>query len=95
MDIVEMHEAFGGQVVCNLMAWQRGWQEPAIGAVPLEKLNPMGGSIALGHPFGATGARLVIQLANEMVRRNARYGLISACGAGATAAAMILEREPS
>jgi acetyl-CoA acetyltransferase family protein len=92
MEIVEMHEAFAGQVACNLAAWAGGWKEPAIGEVDAEILNPMGSSIAVGHPFGATGIRIVLTLANELKRRNARYGLISVCGAGATAAAMILER---
>ncbi|MBW3660913.1 MAG: hypothetical protein KY397_04690 [Gemmatimonadetes bacterium] len=92
IDIVEMHEAFAGQVACNLRAWKQGWKESAIGSVPEEKLNPLGGSIAVGHPFAATGGRIVVQLANELKRRDARYGLISICGAGATAAAMILER---
>ena len=92
MDVVEIHEAFGGQVACNLRAWEQGWKEEAIGSVPEEKLNPNGGSIALGHPFAATGGRIVAQLAHELERRDARYGLISICGAGATAAAMILER---
>lgn len=92
MEIVEMHEAFAGQVACNLKAWAGGWQERAIGEVDAEILNPMGSSIAVGHPFGATGIRIVLTLANELKRRNARYGLISVCGAGATAAAMILQR---
>ncbi len=92
MDLVEMHEAFAGQVACNLKAWAAGWKEPAIGEVDTEILNPMGSSIAVGHPFGATGIRIVLTLANELKRRNGRYGLISVCGAGATAAAMILER---
>ncbi|NIR31025.1 MAG: acetyl-CoA C-acyltransferase [Gammaproteobacteria bacterium] len=92
MDIVEMHEAFAGQVACNLRAWEQGWKEPAIGGVPEERLNPLGSSIAVGHPFAATGARIVTTLANEMQRRDARYGLVSICGAGATAGALILER---
>jgi acetyl-CoA acetyltransferase family protein len=92
IDIVEMHEAFGGQLACNLAAWEQGWKEPPIGKVDRDKLNPLGSSIAVGHPFAATGARIVTTLANEMARRNARYGLVSVCGAGATAAAMLLER---
>lgn len=92
IDIIEMHEAFGGQIACNLRAWQQGWKEPAIGEVELDKLNPLGSSVAVGHPFAATGARIITTLANEMKRRDARYGLVSICGAGATAAAMILER---
>jgi acetyl-CoA acetyltransferase len=92
MDVVEMHEAFAGQVLCNLKAWELGWLEPPIGRVAEERLNPLGSSIAVGHPFAATGVRIVITLANELERRGARYGLISICGAGATAVAMILER---
>lgn len=93
IDIVEMHEAFAGQVACNLRAWERGWKEPAIGRMNPERLNPLGGSIAIGHPFAATGARIALTLAHEMRRRSARYGLISICGAGAVACAMILERQ--
>ena len=92
MDIVEMHEAFAGQVACNLRAWEQGWKEAAIGSIDIERLNPLGSSLAVGHPFAATGIRLVVTLANEMRRREMRYGLISICGAGATAGAMILER---
>ncbi len=92
MDLIEMHEAFGGQVASNLRAWKRGWQEPAIGHVNRDKLNQLGSSIAVGHPFAATGARIVTTLANEMQRRDARYGLVSICAAGAQASAMILER---
>jgi acetyl-CoA acetyltransferase family protein len=92
IDIVEMHEAFAGQVAANLAAWEHGWKEDPIGKVDRDKLNPLGGSIAIGHPFAATGSRIVNQLAHEMARRDARYGLNSICGAGATAAAMVLER---
>lgn len=92
IDIVEMHEAFGGQVAANLAAWEQGWKEDPIGKVDRDKLNPLGSSIAVGHPFAATGARIVTTLANEMERRGARYGLVSICAAGANAAAIILER---
>jgi len=92
IDMIEMHEAFGGQVASNLAAWEHGWKEDPIGKVDRNKLNQLGGSIAIGHPFAATGARIVTQLANEMARRNVRYGLVSICGAGATAAAMTLAR---
>ncbi len=93
IDIVEMHEAFGGQIACNLRAWEQEWKEPPIGKVDREKLNPLGSSIAVGHPFAATGARIVTTLANEMKRRGARHGLVSICAAGAAASAMILERD--
>lgn len=92
MDLIEMHEAFAAQVLCNIRAWQQGWIEPAIGQVDMAKLNVCGSSIAIGHPFAATGGRIVTTLAHEMQRRNAKYGLISICAAGAMAAAMILER---
>ena len=92
MDVVEMHEAFAGQVLCNLKAWELGWKRPAIGRVADEQLNPLGSSMAIGHPFAATGARIVLTLANELQRRGGRYGLVSICGAGATAVAIILER---
>jgi acetyl-CoA acetyltransferase family protein len=91
MDIIEMHEAFAAQIACNIRAWENGWKEKAIGKVALDKLNPLGSSIAVGHPFAATGGRIVTTLANEMKRRKAKYGLVSICAAGAMAAAMILE----
>jgi acetyl-CoA acetyltransferase family protein len=92
LDLVEIHEAFGGQVMCNLAAWEQGWKEEAIGTVPVDRLNVMGGSIAIGHPFAATGGRIVLSLANEMKRRDAKLGLVSVCAAGAQACAMLLER---
>ena len=93
MDLIEVHEAFGGQVACNLKAWEQGWKEPAIGTVDRTKLNQLGSSIAVGHPFAATGARIVTTLANEMKRRDVRHGLVSICAAGAQACAMILQRD--
>ncbi len=90
-DLIEMHEAFAAQVACNLKAWETGWKEKAIGRVPLQKLNPLGSSIAVGHPFAATGVRIATTLAYEMARRQSRLGLISICAAGGMAAAMVLE----
>ncbi len=92
IEIIEVHEAFGGQVACNIKGWENGWKEKAIGHIDREKLNPLGSSISVGHPFAATGGRIVTTLANEMTRRQSKYGLISICAAGAMAAAMILER---
>ncbi|HET6330850.1 MAG TPA: acetyl-CoA C-acyltransferase [Holophagaceae bacterium] len=91
IDLVEMHEAFAGQVLCNLKAWEQGWKEPAIGTMEPTSLNPLGSSIAIGHPFAATGARIVTTLANEMARRGSRHGLVSVCAAGAQAGALLLE----
>ena len=99
MDLVEMHEAFGAQVASNIQAlesetWAReklGRSRP-VGRVDRDRLNVNGGSIALGHPFGATGARITTTLAHEMKRRDARYGLISVCAQGGMGFAMVLER---
>ncbi len=92
LDLVEVHEAFGAQVAANLAAWERGWKEPAVGRVDPERLNVCGSSIAIGHPFAATGGRILTTLAAEMQRRGARRGLASLCAAGAMAAAVLLER---
>jgi acetyl-CoA acyltransferase len=99
IDLIEMHEAFAAQVASNIQAlesgtWAReklGRNEP-VGKVDRSRLNVCGGSIALGHPFGATGARLVTTLANEMTRRGARLGLVSVCAQGGMGFAMVLER---
>ncbi|HEX5819522.1 MAG TPA: acetyl-CoA C-acyltransferase FadI [Gemmatimonadales bacterium] len=95
--LVEIHEAFAAQVLSNTEAWasprwaeRLGLHEP-VGEVDWSRTNVMGGSIAIGHPFGATGARLVTQLANEMRRRNTEFGLISICAQGGMAHALVLE----
>jgi acetyl-CoA acyltransferase len=88
IDVFEMHEAFAAQVLSTLKVLESN----GVGTIPVEKLNVMGGSIALGHPFGATGARVVLTLANEMKRRGAHYGLASVCAAGGNGAAIVLER---
>lgn len=92
IDLVEMHEAFAAQVLANALAWETGWKEPSIGPVDWDRVNVSGGSIALGHPWAATGGRIITTLAYEMARRDARYGLASICAAGAMAGAMLLER---
>ncbi len=99
LGLVEMHEAFAAQVLSNIQAfeskqWARerlGRSEP-IGEVDRDTLNVMGGSIAIGHPFGATGGRITITLANEMARRDVQFGLISVCAQGGMGFAMVLER---
>jgi acetyl-CoA acyltransferase len=87
LGLVEVHEAFAAQVLSNFQGWQaRGWEiDEAI-------VNVMGGSIAIGHPFGATGGRLVTTLANEMKRRDVQFGLVSVCAQGGMASAIVLER---
>lgn len=99
MDLVEMHEAFAVQVASNILALEsEAWAREklgragAVGKVDRNKLNVCGGSIALGHPFGATGARLTTTLANELKRRNGKFGLISVCAQGGMGFAMVLER---
>jgi acetyl-CoA acyltransferase len=98
LGLVEIHEAFAAQVLSNVQAWgSREWAarvgraEP-LGEVDWERTNVLGGSIAIGHPFGATGARIVTTLANEMVRRDVQFGLISICAQGGMGFAMVLER---
>ena len=87
MGLIEIHEAFAAQVLSNLQGWAaKGW------AIDETKINVMGGSIAIGHPFGATGARIVTTLANEMVRRDVQFGLLSICAQGGMGFAMVLER---
>jgi len=87
IEVFEMHEAFAAQVLSTIRVVERNGH----GTIPVEKLNVMGGSIALGHPFGATGARVTLTLANEMRRRGARYGLATVCAAGGNGAAILLE----
>lgn len=98
MDLVEMHEAFAAQVLSNLKGLEsRAWAERAgfsqpVGAVDRARLNVMGGSVAIGHPFGATGARITTTLCNELVRRNGQFGLMTVCAAGGMGFAMVVER---
>jgi len=99
IDLIEMHEAFAAQVASNVQAlesesWARerlGRSKP-VGTVDPGKLNVWGGSIAVGHPFGATGARITTTLANAMVARDAQLGLLSVCAQGGMGFAMVLER---
>lgn len=99
LGLVEIHEAFASQVLSNVQAWgSRSWAERLglpgpVGEVDWERTNVMGGSIAIGHPFAATGARLVTTLANEMRRRDVQYGLVSICAQGGMGYAMVLERD--
>lgn len=92
IDLVEIHEAFAAQVSANAMAWQRGWKGQPLGELDWERVNVNGGSVALGHPWSATGGRILTTLANEMARRDVGLGLVSICAAGAMAGAVLLER---
>ena len=82
IDVWELNEAFASQVV---------YIRDRLG-LPMERLNPNGGSIAIGHPFGMTGSRLVGTIANEMQRRKARYGVVTMCVGGGQGAAALFER---
>jgi acetyl-CoA acyltransferase len=97
--LMEMHEAFSAQVLSNLQALsskefaqrELGRGE-AVGHPDPERINVMGGSIAIGHPFGATGGRLTVTILNEMARRDVQFGLITVCAAGGMGFAMVVER---
>lgn len=99
MDLVDMHEAFAAQVLSNLRGFEsQHWAERAgmsapLGEVDRAKLNVLGGSIAIGHPFGATGARITTTLAHELQRRGGQFGLMTVCAAGGMGFSMVIERE--
>jgi acetyl-CoA acyltransferase len=98
LDLIEMHEAFAAQVASNLQAFaskefaQSMGRSAPLGEVDRKKLNTTGGSIALGHPFGATGARIVTQALNVLKRRNLSTVMCTVCAAGGLGAAVVLER---
>jgi len=98
MDLVDMHEAFAAQVLSNLQAFasrkfaqeKLGRSEP-LGEVDPARLNVNGGSIALGHPFAATGARMILQTLRELARRKGAHALLTVCAAGGIGAALVLD----
>ena len=98
IDLIEMHEAFAAQVLCNLKGFEsQAWAERAgftkpVGEVDRARLNVMGGSISIGHPFGATGGRILTTLCNELARRGGQFGLMTVCAAGGMGHAMVIER---
>jgi len=98
-DFYEIHEAFAGQVLCTLKAWtdpaycrDKLHLPGALGTIDRSKLNVKGGSLAIGHPFAATGARIVASLAKILDETKAKRGLISICTAGGMGVTAILER---
>ncbi|MEM7035558.1 MAG: acetyl-CoA C-acyltransferase [Bacteroidota bacterium] len=102
MDVIEFHEAFAGQILANIkclgsdeFAQAQLGREKAVGKVNMDKFNRWGGSLSLGHPFGATGARLVTTASNRLQKENGKYALVAACAAGALGHAMILEKYTS
>lgn len=99
IDLFEIHEAFAAQVLSCLRAMESGefcsrhlGMAKAFGAIPEDKINVNGGAIAIGHPFGATGARLVLSVTNELESRNGTFGVIAICAAGGMSGAMLIER---
>ncbi|HOZ45685.1 MAG TPA: acetyl-CoA C-acyltransferase [Candidatus Hydrogenedentes bacterium] len=101
VDIVDIHEAFAAQVLCVLralasdaFAQKRLGRDKATGELAPDAINIHGGSVALGHPFGATGARMIITMANELKRSGKETALLGICAAGAQSAGVILEAVP-
>uniref|UniRef100_A0A2K5MRK3 Trifunctional enzyme subunit beta, mitochondrial n=1 Tax=Cercocebus atys TaxID=9531 RepID=A0A2K5MRK3_CERAT len=101
IDAFEFHEAFSGQILANFKAMDSDWfaenymgRKTKVGLPPLEKFNNWGGSLSLGHPFGATGCRLVMAAANRLRKEGGQYGLVAACAAGGQGHAMIVEAYP-
>jgi len=99
IDVIDMHEAFSAQILSNTQAfasaeWAKRWlgRDEAIGEIPDDKFNLYGGSISIGHPFGATGARQIMTMANELARRDGGTALVTQCAAGGLGAAVVLER---
>lgn len=98
-DFYEIHEAFAAQVLCTLKAWESekfckdrlGLSSP-LGSIDRKKLNVMGGSVALGHPFGATGARILATLAKLLEKKGSGRGLMSVCTGGGMGVTAVLER---
>lgn len=98
-DFYEIHEAFAAQVLCTLSAWESktfckerlGLSSP-LGSIDRDKLNIRGGSLAMGHPFGATGGRILATLAKIIDEAGGGRGLISICAAGGLGVTAIVER---
>jgi len=101
IDVFEYHEAFAGQILACMKALDSdkfGREKFGLngknGLPDMDKMNKWGGSLSLGHPFGATGSRLVNTAANRLIAENGRYALLSACAAGGHAVGSIIERYP-
>jgi acetyl-CoA acyltransferase len=98
MGVIEFHEAFAGQVLANMTAMGSAsfakrslGQDQAVGQMDINRVNPLGGSLAVGHPFGATGTRLATTAANRLQREGQRYALLTACADGGLGTACVLE----
>lgn len=102
IDVFEFHEAFAGQILTvlkalnsDIFAKEKLDLSERVGEIPMEKFNLWGGSLSLGHPFGATGARLVTTAANRLRHEDGNLALVTACAAGGQGHAIILERFPN
>jgi acetyl-CoA acyltransferase len=99
MTLIDLHEAFAAQVLSVIQAFEsesfarEKLNRARLGTVDQERLNVMGGSIAVGHPFGATGARITLSILNELNRRGGGFGLIGVCAAGGLGFSMVVETE--
>ncbi len=98
MDLVDMHEAFAAQILSNTQAFESdAWaaknldRSAKIGTIDWDKFNVLGGSLSIGHPFAATGARQITQTLRELKRRGGELALVAACAAGGLGAAIVLE----
>jgi len=101
IDVWEVHEAFAGQILANLKAMDSDWfaqtylgRSEKVGAPTMDKFNLWGGSLSIGHPFGATGTRLAIHAAHRLIKEDGQYACITACAAGGLGVGMIVERHP-
>jgi len=100
ISVFEFHEAFAGQILANLNAldseeWcQANMGRGRVGTIDRSKFNAWGGSLSIGHPFGATGCRLVTTAAQRLKSEDGKYALLAACAAGGQGHGMILERHP-
>jgi acetyl-CoA acetyltransferase family protein len=99
MDVFEIHEAFAGQVLANIKCLddkdfckERLKKDKTVGKIEMNKVNQWGGSLSIGHPFGATGARLLNTAANRLHEEGGKYAILSACAAGAHGHAMIIKK---
>ncbi len=99
VEVIELHEAFAAQVLAVLQVLddeefcrERLGRDKAVGAIDRDRLNAWGGSASLGHPFGATGARLITNCCHRLEAEEARYGLVAACAAGAIGIGLVFER---
>merc|ERR1711899_275837 len=101
ISVLEYHEAFAGQILANIKAMDSDkfaqdvmGRKEKVGTVDMSKFNLWGGSLSIGHPFGATGVRLAMHSANRMIKEDGKFALIAACAAGGQGVGMIMERHP-